>query len=116
MHTVVETPAFLASCKVAGVADHVRAEIVSALASNPELGDLVVGTGGLRKFRFARPGGGKSGGFRVLAYFLSEDYPVFLIGAFGKNQKANLTQAEKGEIATRLKGMAANYAKKGNTR
>jgi hypothetical protein len=111
MLTVVETPAFLASAKAAGISDAVRAEIVSAVAGNPELGDLIVGTGGLRKFRFARPGQGKSGGFRVLSYFLSEDFPAFLIGVFAKNQKANLTAAERAAIAKRLKSMATTYRK-----
>jgi hypothetical protein len=115
MFTVVETPGFIASAKTAGISDAVRAEIVSAVAGNPEQGDLIVGTGGLRKFRFARPGKGKSGGFRVLSYFLSEDHPVFLIGVFAKNQKANLTAAERAELARRLKSMASTY-KKGTDR
>lgn len=112
MLTVVETPAFLANARAAGISDAVRAEIVSAVAENPKQGDLIVGTGGLRKFRFARPGQGKSGGFRVLCYFLSEDFPVFLIGAFAKNQKSNLTAAERAELARRLKTMATTYKKR----
>lgn len=116
MHTVVETPSYLASTKAAGIPDQVRQEIVSAVASEPTLGDLMVGTGGLRKFRFARPGGGKSGGFRILSFFVSDDFPVFLIGAFGKGDKSNLTKAERNAVAARLKLMAATYKTKGDTR
>ena len=116
MRTVVETPGYLVSAKSAGIPDAVRAEIVTAVARNPEAGDLMVGSGGLRKFRFARPGGGKSGGFRVLTYSISDDLPVFLIGVFGKNQKANLSSAERNELARRLKMMAATYRKKGGRR
>jgi hypothetical protein len=111
MHTVVETPGYLSSAKAAGISERVRQEIVSAVAGEPTRGDLMVGTGGLRKFRFARPGGGKSGGFRVLSYYVSEQLPVFLIGVFGKGDKANLTTAEKNAVAARLKAMAATYAR-----
>lgn len=116
MHTVVETPTYFASAKAAGISDQVRQEIVSAVSTDPTLGELMIGTGGLRKFRFARPGSGKSGGFRILSYYVSDHYPVFLIGAFGKGDKANLTKAEKNAVAGRLKTMAATYKKKGFTR
>ena len=87
MHAVVETPGYLAAAKAAGISDEVRVAIVSALAADPKLGEVMVGTGGLRKFRFARPGGGKSGGFRILAYYASEALPVFLIGVFAKTRR-----------------------------
>lgn len=111
MQTVVETPGYLAAAKAAGIEDSVRAAIVSAVARDPETGVLVVETGGLRKFRFARPGQGKSGGYRILSYFVSTDLPVFLIGVFAKNQKGNLTAAERVQVAKRLKTMAATYKK-----
>jgi hypothetical protein len=75
-----------------------------------------VGTGGLRRFRFGRPGSGKSGGFRILSYYISEDFPVFLIGAFAKGDKANLTANERNEIAKRLKAMTATYNKRSGKR
>lgn len=111
MHTVVETPGFLAAAKSAGVPDSVRRDIVTAVAQRPDLGDLVVGTGGLRKFRFARPGASKSGGFRVLSYYLSDDFPVFLIGVFAKNQKDNLTAAERADVTKRLRTMSETYGR-----
>ena len=106
---MVETPGYLAAAKVAGISDAVRHDIVTAIGTNPELGDLIVGTGGLRKFRFARPGGGKSGGYRILSYFLSDAFPVFLIGVFAKNQKENISPAERTAIAKRLKAIAETY-------
>jgi hypothetical protein len=60
MHTVVETPPYLNAARAAGISDSVRAEVVSAVAANPVMGDLIVGAGGLRKFRFSRPGEGKA--------------------------------------------------------
>ena len=116
MQTVVETPGYLSDAKTAGISDAVRQEIVSAVGTDPTLGELIVGTGGLRKFRFARPGAGKSGGFRILSFYLSENFPVFLIGAFAKNQRANISRAERAAIAVRLKTMAETYAKKGRRR
>jgi hypothetical protein len=111
MHAVVETPGYLVAAKAAGISDELRAAIVSALAVDPMRGEVMVGTGGLRKFRFARPGGGKSGGFRILSYYASEALPVFLIGVFAKNQKANLTVTERTLVAKRLKVMASTYKK-----
>lgn len=116
MHTVVETPGYLSDAKTAGILDAVRQEIVSAVGAEPALGELIVGTGGLRKFRFARPGGGKSGGFRILSFYLSENFPVFLIGAFAKNRRDNISAAERAVVAARLRTMAQTYVKKGSKR
>ena len=57
------------------------------------------GCGGARKLRVAKPGKGKSGGYRVITYFGGEEVPVFLLTVFGKNEKANLTQAERNALA-----------------
>jgi hypothetical protein len=111
MRSVVETPPYLHSAKAAGISDSVRAEIVSAVGTNPLMGELVVGAGGLRKFRFSRPGEGKSGGFRILSVYLGEHLPVFLIGAFAKNQRANISAADRSQIAKRLKSLAETYRK-----
>jgi hypothetical protein len=62
-------------------------------------GDLVPGTGGLKKIRCATPGQGKSGGIRVLF----ADYPraglTLLVAAFAKNVKENLSPAERNVLA-----------------
>jgi hypothetical protein len=58
----------------------------------------------------------RAGGFRILSFYLSEGFPVFLIGAFAKNQKANLSQAERTAISARLRAMAEAYAKKDSER
>ena len=112
IHTVVETPSFISSAKSAGMTDEVRAQVVTAVGENPELGDLLEGTGGFRKFRFARPGGGKSGGFRVVSYFCSEGMPVFLITVFAKNQQANLTKRERNELAKLSATLVETYRTK----
>jgi hypothetical protein len=108
MHTVVETPSYLAAAKASGMSEATRLEIVR----NPSAGDLSQGTHGLRKLRHARPGGGKSGGYRVITFYRSPGLPVFLITVFGKNEKANLSRAEASALGEMVKAMAANYGKK----
>ena len=46
-----------------------RESVVTHVAANPQGGDMMVGTGGARKFRFRRPGTGKSGGYRIVFYY-----------------------------------------------
>lgn len=72
-----------------------RAELVGTLASNPLAGDLIPGTGGVRKLRFGAAGRGKRGGFRVVYYVLNEAMPLMAIILYGKNEQADLTPAEK---------------------
>lgn len=91
--TVAETNAFIAQSK--GVfTDDERREVVNMIASDPECGVVMAGTGGVRKVRVALAGGGKSGGARVVYFYHSDDMPVFLFAVFAKNEKANLTKAE----------------------
>jgi hypothetical protein len=105
VHTVIETPAFLASAKDIGVTAEEREAIVTLFASSPDIGDLMPGSGGARKVRIAGRGKGKRGGYRVISFFAAEDIPVFLLGIYAKGSKADLGQSEKAElrgILTRL--------------
>ena len=102
MHTVIETPAYLASADEEGLAESERAAIAAALAQNPTAGDLMPGTGGARKVRFAGRGKGKSGGYRVITFYGGEDIPVFLLDIFGKGSRDNLSKAERNELRTTL--------------
>lgn len=69
MQSVVETPAYLDDAKAVGLSQDERAEIVDYIARNPEAGDVIKGSGGTRKVRFAVKGKGKSGGVRLITYF-----------------------------------------------
>jgi len=55
------------------------------------------------------PGKGKRGGARVVYYFHSEQLPVFLLAAYGKNEKANLTKAERNAMAKLVPMLVAGY-------
>jgi len=112
MQVVVETSEFLRRAKECGVSDAERAEIVDCIAANPMAGDEISGTGGARKVRFARRGQGKSGGYRVITFYSGIDIPVFLITMFAKNEKSNISQAEKNAMRKGLKTLAAQYRRK----
>jgi hypothetical protein len=98
MHTVVETPGYLRNAE-AIFTDTERAEIVAMVSKNPECGDVIQGTGGFRKVRVGRRGMGKRGGARVIYILRDESFPVFLIAAYSKNEKDNLTHSERNQLA-----------------
>lgn len=107
VHTVVETPSYLASAKEEGMtADEMRA-VVDAVSADPSAGDLIVGSGGCRKLRIAGKGKGKSGGYRVVTYFASRDLPVFLVAVLAKGSRANFSKAETAAMAKMTKTIAA---------
>ena len=73
-------------------------EIEESIAAKPERHPLAPGTGGFRKARWRRPGGGKSGGVRVICYYLVRPDLIFLADLYPKNEKENLTHAERNEL------------------
>ena len=95
--TVIETPSFLRDSKK-HLDDDERKEMVSFLAYNPAIGELIQGTGGVRKVRWAREGGGKSGGFRVIYFYHSPGVPLFVLNLFAKNEQANVSQADRNAL------------------
>jgi hypothetical protein len=97
--TVIETPSYLARAeKIFSPGE--RAQIVTMLASDPERGEIMQGTGGVRKVRVAVGGRGKSGGARVIYYFHGrESLPILIFAVFTKNEKANLSDTEINNLA-----------------
>ncbi len=92
MQTVLLTPTFESEARRAGLTDDEVLHIASVIAADPLAGELIPGTGGARKLRFARRGAGKSGGYRTVHYFAGLDVPIFLLAVYGKGEKANLTR------------------------
>jgi mRNA-degrading endonuclease RelE of RelBE toxin-antitoxin system len=76
MITIVELPPFLSQVGVC-IKTEERDELLNFLAREPESGDEITGTGGIRKLRWAGKGKGKRGGLRVIYYFYNESAPVF---------------------------------------
>jgi hypothetical protein len=109
MQTVIETSEFLRRAKECGVTEEERAEIVDFIAANPMAGNEIKGTGGARKVRFARPGGGKSGGYRIITFYSGVDIPVFLLSVFAKNEKTDLTPKERNALKKVLPQVVKDY-------
>lgn len=99
MITIAEVPEYIRLAEKLLTVDE-RRDVVSYLASHPKAGDLIEGTGGIRKLRWGRGGRGKSGGVRLIYYYHSELMPLYLITLFAKNERANLTKAERNQLAT----------------
>ena len=108
--TVVETPFFLR--KALGLlTDEEREQLIGFVGANPEMGDIVPESGGVRKLRWAAKGKGKRGGVRIIYYFHSHAFPVFLLTVYAKNQKANLTRAERNELRDLVPRLVKTYGK-----
>ncbi len=89
----IETPTFtrlLANL----LSDDEYADLQNVLVENPERGDILKGGGGIRKLRHALPGGGKSGGVRVIYYWLRDDGQIYMLLIYPKSKKDNLTDRE----------------------
>ena len=79
------------------------------IAADPECGEVMQGTGGFRKVRVGRGGMGKRGGARVVYIVRNEGFPLFLITAYPKNEKDNLTKKERNELAKRADEIFNRY-------
>lgn len=97
MQTVVELPEFLRKSEKLLTASQ-RLSIINYLAEHPSSGDIMQGTGGIRKLRWSAHGKGKSGGVRVIYYYHNESIPLFLLTVFGKGEKANLSKGERNDL------------------
>ncbi|WP_198328180.1 type II toxin-antitoxin system RelE/ParE family toxin [Methylovulum psychrotolerans] len=86
-----------------------RKSVIDYLAAYPQAGDLMEGTGGIRKLRWARGGKGKSGGVRVIYYYHDQRIPLYLLTVFGKNEKSNITKSERNGLA-KLVGLLVHVA------
>jgi hypothetical protein len=86
--------------------------VVDLIAYHPTSGDLIPGTGGLRKLRVGRSGSGKRGGARVIYYFYNEDIPLLLMAIYAKNEKADLSERDKKESVRYAKEFLAQWRRK----
>lgn len=107
--SVVETEQFAVATRKM-LDDAAREDLIDFLASNPTVGDVIAGTGGVRKVRWALPGRGKSGGARVIYYYHDERIPLYLLDAYAKNDQEDVSHAQR--KAYRLVVLAATEALK----
>ncbi len=99
MQTVVETPVFFRRAEKL-LSENEHDDLIAYLAMHPLAGDEIVGTGGVRKVRFAAKGKGKSGGVRVIYYFYDEDIPIYALLIYAKNERADLTPEQRKSVAS----------------
>jgi len=95
MQTVVETPSYLADAERLFSPDE-RAAVVDRLAADPRCGVVIPGSGGIRKVR-------------IIYLFSGESLPVFVLTVFAKNEKANLSSAERNALAKLVTDMIEGY-------
>lgn len=98
MQTVAESPEYIRKAEKL-LSDGERRDVLNYLAEHPKSGDLMEGTGGVRKLRWSHGSRGKSAGVRVIYFFHDEEIPLYLLTLFAKNERANLTKAERNELA-----------------
>lgn len=104
---IFETSAFTKAID-ALLDDEGYAALQAALAANPAAGDLIPGTGGLRKVRWGTRGKGKRGGMRVIYYWIVSDEQIFMLLAYPKNQQDDLTADQKRLLSQLVKKELGN--------
>ncbi len=98
----VYTPLFEATAGEL-LTDEAMRHVELALLAEPRAGDLVAGTGGVRKLRAPLPGQGKRGGARVIYLYIEVRDRVYFLLAYAKNEQVDLTQDQKQALRTMAK-------------
>jgi hypothetical protein len=95
----VMMPEFDRQWQKMGLGDNELRQLQEVLLQSPKVGNVIQGTKGLRKIRIAFEGQGKSGSGRVAYVDFTVHETVYLITAYPKNEKDNLSKAERNAIA-----------------
>lgn len=98
----IETPTFTRLI-VELLTDDEYSKLQTELSNRPDAGDLNNNGGGIRKLRWKRTGTGKSGGIRVIYYWLTEDNQILMLVAYPKSVKDNLTDKETAILRSLVK-------------
>lgn len=93
--TFIEVPIFTKKWKELGLTDETLRELQNILLNDPKTGDVIQGTGGLRKIRIPMPNKGKSGGSRAIYVDIELKEIIYFINVYAKNEKEDLTEEEK---------------------
>lgn len=110
--TVVELPLF--QRLAANVWDDAEREVfVDFIARNPEAGDVIPETGGVRKVRWRRQGTGTRGGVRVIYFYHDVQMPVFLLLVYAKAQREDMTPDQKKQVRGLAATLKQAYGRKG---
>ena len=105
--TFKEVPMFTKKWQLLGLTDEDLRRLENVLLNNPKFGDVIQGTGGIRKIRIPLDNTGKRGGARVIYIDIEIKETIYFINVYAKNEKDDLTEDEKKafkEVAKMLKG------------
>ena len=80
-------------------------ELQLCLMLSPDAGDLIRGSGGIRKLRWSRSGMGKSGGVRIIYYWAKPKDQIYMLTMYSKSEQENIDSATLAKIAKRLEEM-----------
>jgi hypothetical protein len=103
---IVRTSTFLRAVRRIGLQEAEVLAIEDAIAANPEAGDLIQGSGGARKLRFGMAGRGKSYGGRAIYFVVTADGVAYLLTAYAKTAKADLTPDDRKVLKTLIKELS----------
>ena len=88
--TVAETAVFIRQSSALWTDDE-RIGFIDFIARNPEAGDLIAASGGVRKVRWGRHGSGKRGGVRVIYFYHDPAMPLYLLMIYAKARRDDLS-------------------------
>jgi mRNA-degrading endonuclease RelE of RelBE toxin-antitoxin system len=106
MHaTLIELPNF-SKYREDYLDDYEYGKLQELLVNNPTSGDVIQGTGGLRKLRYgdSNRGKGKRGGLRIIYYWWVNEYQIFLFTIYNKNELSDLSHDQKKKLKVLLEG------------
>ena len=106
--SVLEMPAFAQQAEGLFTEDE-RQQLAVFLGNGPEAGDLIKGTGGVRKLRWGAKGKGKRGGARVVYYYHDDEVPIFLFYCYSKSDQDDLSAKDRAELKKIVKAIAESY-------
>ena len=105
IRTFIETSIFSKRWNEHGLSDDDLLVLQAYILKNPGAGNIIQGTGGLTKLRFALPNTGKSGGVRVLFVDFLRQEKTVLVNCYAKGQQDSLTNKEKAIYKTLIKSI-----------
>ena len=82
------------------------------LAMNPTAGSVIPGSGGIRKLRWSAQGKGTRGGSRIIYYFHDDSLPIWLLAAYPKSAKTDLSEREKSVVRKLVSILINDYRKR----
>ena len=90
------------------LSENEMSRLEESIVARPDAHPVIPGTGGIRKARWGRPGMGKRGGVRAVYYFVVRFQSVYMLDIYAKNEKSDLTPADKRELRRIAKALGGD--------